>query len=189
MEIKYKSNCNWAFFLKSIYLEYIFLNSLIAIESKKYSVTAMTYEKGTLWNFIKQPDAAKVCKNMYANDTYIESDLTNSYAWDTAIVYIQNCSNNSNYSNANRETVGNTNLLNTGETRDKVCNIYDMAGNLVEWITEYSSYTNSSPVYTSSGVIRGGVYNSNSYYASKRNSVIITNAYNTFSFRPIIYCK
>ena len=108
-------------------------------------------KKGTLWNFIKQPDAAKVCKNMYANDTYIESDLTNSYAWDTAIVYIQNCSNNSNYSNANRETVGNTNLLNTGETRDKVCNIYDMAGNLVEWITEYSSYTNSSPVYTSSG--------------------------------------
>ena len=90
-----------------------------SIESKKYSVTAMTYEKGTLWNFIKQPDAAKVCKNMYANDTYIESDLTNSYAWDTAIVYIQNCSNNSNYSNANRETVGNTNLLNTGETRDK----------------------------------------------------------------------
>lgn len=163
-----------------------------SIESKKYSVTAMTYEKGTLWNFIKQPDAAKVCKNMYANDTYIESDLTNSYAWDTAIVYIQNCSNNSNYSNANRETVGNTNLLNTGETRDKVCNIYDMASNLLEWTTEYTKYTaDDNVVYPWNS--RGGAYNLNSnnncvksrhsHYPSTSGGGV------SVSFRPIIYCK
>lgn len=161
-----------------------------SMESTSYSKTAMSYIKGNLWNFITQPNAAKVCRNMYDSNTYVESDLVNSYAWDTATVYIENCSNNSNYANENRDITGNTTLLNTGKTGDVVCNIFDMAGNLVEWTTEYSSYRNPEPVYTVSGVIRGGVYStSSSYYVSKRNKVIITNTYNTFSFRPIIYCK
>ena len=44
------------------------------------------------------PKAAYYARNMY-NSLYIESDLVNSYAWDTAIVFIQKFSKNSNYAN------------------------------------------------------------------------------------------
>ena len=89
---------------------------------------------------------------MYANDSSVgvESDLTNSYAWDTAIVFIQEMKN-SNYAN---KTGGNGTLKNTGETGDKICNIFDMAANLLEWTTEYSTNTNSvvrTPFFASSG--------------------------------------
>ena len=54
------------------------------------STSSMNYKEGTLWNFITQPQAALVSQNMYKNDKYVESDLINSYAWDTAIVYTSN---------------------------------------------------------------------------------------------------
>ena len=48
------------------------------------STSSMNYNNsGTLWNFITQPQAALVSQNMYKNDRYVESDLINSYAWDT----------------------------------------------------------------------------------------------------------
>ena len=58
---------------------------------------------------------------------------------------------NSNYAN---KTGGNGTLKNTGETGDKICNIFDMAANLLEWTTEYSTNTNSvvrTPFFASSG--------------------------------------
>ena len=60
--------------------------------SKSNSADSMTYDTpGQLWNFITQLNASKVSQNMYANDNSVgvESDLINSYAWDTAIVFIQ----------------------------------------------------------------------------------------------------
>ncbi len=71
------------------------------------STSSMNYKEGTLWNFITQPQAALVSQNMYKNDSYVESDLINSYAWDTAIVYIQAMGGNSNYAN---QTDGNGTL-------------------------------------------------------------------------------
>ena len=56
--------------------------------------TAPTTE-GTLWNYITQIDAATASRNLYEAVT---SDLINSYAWDTAIVYIQNFSGDTDYS-------------------------------------------------------------------------------------------
>ena len=103
----------------------------------------MNYKEGTLWNFITQPQAALVSQNMYKNDSYVESDLINSYAWDTAIVYIQ-AMGNSNYAN---QTDGNGTLKNTGSTEDEKCKIFDMAGNLYELTTEYSTNTTSSRAY------------------------------------------
>ena len=61
---------------------------------------------GDLWNFITQKDAAIACGDLYAT---VNSDLMNSYAWDTAIVYIQ-AMGNTNYANIGREN--NTTLLN-----------------------------------------------------------------------------
>ena len=56
--------------------------------------TAPTTE-GTLWNYITQIDAATASRNLYEAVT---TDLINSYAWDTAIVYIQNFSGDTDYS-------------------------------------------------------------------------------------------
>ena len=63
----------------------------------------------------------------------------NSYAWDTALMYIQ-LMGNENY--ANIELNGNGILKNTGSTEDQKCKIFDMAGNTQEWTTEYSSAWN-----------------------------------------------
>ena len=98
-------------------------------------------KSGAVWNYITQPEAARVSVNMYKNNKSVTSDLVNSYAWDTAIYFIQEFSSNGTYS---MQTSKNTTLGNTGEregTTDKVCNIYDMASNTKEWSTETSSAT------------------------------------------------
>ena len=126
------------------------------------STSSMNYTPGTLWNFINQPNAAQVARNMYAenkdiegNGVGVESDLINSYAWDTAIVYIQEMGHN-NYIDYSRDETGNSSLMNTGETGDVVCNIYDMAANTLEWTTEYSTYVDSN--YALPYISRGGYY-------------------------------
>ena len=116
------------------------------------STSSMNYKEGTLWNFITQPQAALVSQNMYKNDKYVESDLVNSYAWDTAIVYIQ-AMENDNYAN---QADCNGTLKNTGSTGDEKCKIFDMAGNTEEWTTEYSTYIERKFAY--SCVTRGGYY-------------------------------
>ena len=147
------------------------------------STSSMNYKEGTLWNFITQPQAALVSQNMYKNDKYVESDLINSYAWDTAIVYIQ-AMGNSNYAN---QADGNGTLKNTGSTEDEKCKIFDMAGNLYELTTEYSTCTDSSIAYPCTG--RGGRYSRSSYYTSYRDNTSATYSYSSISFRPLLYVK
>ena len=97
------------------------------------------------YNYINQTTASDLCRNMYNNKNF-ESDLINSYVWDTAIMFIQKFSGDSNYYNqAGRNTArkiqkcGNSILdfdLDEGDVAQDVrCNIYDMAGNAHEWST------------------------------------------------------
>ena len=151
--------------------------------SKANSDSSINYKEGTLWNFITQPQAALVSKNMYKNDKYVESDLINSYAWDTAIVYIQ-AMGNSNYANANRGT--NTSLKDTGSTGDEKCKIFDMAANTAEWTTEYSTDPDSSIAVPCT--FRGGCCYNSDFYTSFRGSYG-TSGYSFMSFRPILYVK
>ena len=161
------------------------------------SEDGMDYTPGTLWNFITQLNAAKVARNMYAgnkdinnNEVGVESDLINSYAWDTAIVFIQKYSNNTAYS---KQTPKSDSLANTGErpgttdTTDKVCNIYDLASNTYEWTTEFT--TNADGFYAYPCVLRGGIYYDSFYYAGYRDSNGATQGDNLFSFRLTIYIK
>jgi len=97
----------------------------------------------TVWGSITQPDAATKAREMY-NNSYVESDLINSYSWDTAIVFIQKYSRNSSYSN---EIAINSTLENSGKSGDKVCNIYDMSSNLMEWTTESYKLSNYRWMY------------------------------------------
>ena len=147
------------------------------------SASGMNYTAGTLWNYIRQPQAALVSQNMYKNDKYVESDLINSYAWDTAIVYIQE-KGNANYAN---QTDGNGTLKNTGSTGDEKCKIFDMAGNEWEWTTEYSTLKNSRGAYPCT--IRGGYCYGSGDYTSGRSSNYATVIGKGFSFRPILYVK
>ena len=121
-----------------------------------YSEDAMSYSPGTLWNFITQLDASKVAINTYADSTSVKSDLMNSYAWDTAIVFIQECGR-TNYANQDGYSINN-NLTNTGTGQDEVCKINDMASNIVEWTTEYSSSEDSSEDNAYPCTFRGGSY-------------------------------
>ena len=147
------------------------------------SKSSMSYTVGTLWNYITQPQAALVSQNMYKNDKYVESDLINSYAWDTAIVYIQ-AMGNSNYAN---QTDGNGTLKNTGSTEDEKCKIFDMAGNLYELTTEYSTDTLSSNAYPCT--LRGGYYDNSNFYTSLRIDLIATDSSYSLSFRHLLYVK
>ncbi len=145
---------------------------------------------GMLWNFITQEDASKASQNMYSEgdveSDYIESDLVNSYAWDTAMVYIQAMKGeNKNYAN---QKDGNGDLKNTGTTSDEKCHIFDMAGNLCEWTTEYSSCPRSSLMgpYVYRG---GGNYDDTSYAARRCSYVNYNGVYDFVGFRPLLYLK
>ena len=106
------------------------------------SKIASKYNQTVLGN-ITQPNAAKVAREMYGevkenNELVYASDLVNSYAWDTAIIFIQTYSTEtdaSSYSSQNKST----SFANTGKSNDKYCNIFDMSGNAYEWTTEYSA--------------------------------------------------
>ena len=142
-------------------------------------------EKGTenVYNYVTQQQAAQLSQNMYNSDKFT-SDLMNSYAWDTAIVFIQNCGTNAKYS---RQNSLNTSLAQTGTNSltdtskvDVQCNIYDMASNIREWTTETSDYTGSPCVN------RGGGYSS-SNDTSYRNHDWDSYNLDSIGFRPLLY--
>ena len=137
--------------------------------------TAPTTE-GALWNNITQINAATASRNLY---TTAITDLINSYAWDTAILYIQNFSGDTDYSIQDGYSI-NSSLTNTGANGDEVCKINDMASNTFEWTTEYSALDNGS--YASPGISRGGRCYGGFDYVSLRLSqdATINREYNTF---------
>ena len=121
-------------------------------EAGKSNGTLVCKYDQTVYNNITQPDASSVCQSMYT-DGYsrgtFSSDLINSYAWDTAIIFIQTFGTSSKYSQTNGySTTGSLaatgkNILSETQSVDKQLNIYDMAGNCFEWSTETYNNTNS----------------------------------------------
>ena len=132
----------------------------------------------TVWNNITQPSAATQAQNMY-NSTKFTSDLMNSYAWDTATLFLQTCGTNNKYSRQNSLNTGS--VAQIGTTEDKQCNVYDMASNVIEWTTETSSYSGNPCVF------RGGSYISSRYCTSGRFSVNTSSSYDYIGFRPLLY--
>ena len=136
-------------------------------------------EEGYLWNSVTQVDATTASRGLYST---INSDLINSYAWDTAILYIQNFSEEVDYS---RQGSKNTSLSNTGVNGDEVCNINDMASNTNEWTTEYSSFTSDDGVKPC--VYRGGAFSNSERFTSYRNSYWSIRSNKNGTFRTILY--
>ena len=154
-------------------------------ESTDFSEDSMSYSSGTLWNNITELDASKVAINTYKDSNNgVRSDLMNSYAWDTAIVYIQEAGN-TNYANQEGTDI-NTSLTNTGTKQDEVCKINDMASNCIEFTTEYySSAEEEFGAYPC--VVRGGYYSSSSGYTAFRNRGSATSSNGSGSFRLSLY--
>ena len=146
-----------------------------------------------VWNYVTQKKASELCRNLKTINGYtdVTSDLVNSYAWDTAIVFIQECGTDNNYANQIGVSTTPDNPSNLGEAilaegngatkTDVQCNIYDMAGNCFEWTTE--TYSDSSIPC----VDRGGNYDNSNFYTSFRLNALLTYAYVSFAFRPLLY--
>ena len=136
----------------------------------------------------KSKEAAKASRKMYNNNSNVgvESDLINSYAWDTAIVFVQEMGV-TNYSN---KSIKYPNPKNTGTTGDIACNIYDMCSNCKEWDTEYSTHKHADGTIAYPCVPRGGDYYSG-MMTSSRFAYIYTSVYksNQMGFRVTLYLK
>ena len=149
----------------------------------------------TVLTDIPQPIAASLAREMYGevkenNELIYASDLVNSYAWDTAIIFIQTYSTDekaSTYASQNKST----SFANTGTNNDKYCNIWDMSGNACEWTTEYYTSSSSSVFYPC--VYRGGyyytAYGKANYYTSYRDGGGTTGSNSTYGLRPLLYVK
>ena len=159
-----------------------------SVETNQLVCTANNY----VYNYITQPKAAELSRGMYS-DSNFESDLMNSYAWDTAIVFLQKFDNRANKASLkpySRQTGLNgslasqgTNNLSDASKQDVICNVYDMAGNCIEWTTE--TFSSSNVPCTR----RGGSYNYNyNYnYTSSRSYYEARDSRDTLSFRSLLY--
>ena len=134
--------------------------------TSKYNQTVLTN--------IKQLNAAKAAREMYGevkenNELVYASDLVNSYAWDTAIIFIQTYSTGtdaSSYASKNKST----SFAKTGINPDKYCNICDMSGNVDESTTETSINTSFYYVRRGGDYYNTGDYDKASGYTSFRHN-------------------
>ncbi len=144
-----------------------------------------------VYNDITQPDAATVSRGMYSSDSNFKSDLMNSYAWDTAIVFLQKFDNRANKDSLkpySRQTSLNNDLVSRGTNnlsdvskQDVICNVYDMASNCREWTTE--TYSSSSYPCT----LRGGDFSISNNYTSYRSYGVTNGSNDYISFRSLLY--
>ena len=141
-----------------------------------------------VYNYVTQPQAAERSQKMYAENSNFTSDLVNSYAWDTAITFLQTFDNRAE--EAKTKPYSQQNSLNSSfaekgtnqlETKDIICNIYDMASNMFEWSTETYSTTLSPCVW------RGGHYGVSDGYTSYRYSFYTADSNDRSAFRPLLY--
>ena len=139
-------------------------------EVGRNSDTAVVKYNQTPYASITWSTAYGLAKKIITNSE-VNSYLCSSYAWDTAVNFIQNNSTAKNYAtsiegfngNWNPQAVkdpsgnvikpaGTSQQLNTGLTT-QFCNIFDMGGNEAEFTTELNPGTSETVV------LRGGAYN------------------------------
>ena len=138
------------------------------------------------YNYVTELQASSISQNMYSNNNF-ESDLINSYAWDTAIMVIR-AFEDSNYSTQLplQTTLVKCGESHSGEKYDQRFKIFDMAGSMREWNTESSI----DPNYP--GTTRGGSYALNAQVCRRYGYAIppITTSYieaYDVGFRVVLY--
>ena len=168
-------------------------------EVGRNSDTAVVKYNQTPYASITWSTAYGLAKKIITNSE-VNSYLCSSYAWDTAVNFIQNNSTAKNYAtsiegfngNWNPQAVkdpsgnvikpaGTSQQLNTGLTT-QFCNIFDMGGNEAEFTTELNPGTSETVV------LRGGCYLSYNPAGSRWDNVSGF-AYIFFGFRATLFLK
>ena len=152
--------------------------------SEDDTLTQIT-EKGTnpVYNYVTQIQAAEQAQNMY-NSSKFTSDLMNSYAWDTATLFLQTCGEEkySIKTSVNKSLASKgTNSSDYTGTRDTVCNVYDMASNIRELTTETSNGSDGPCVS------RGGDCFISTFDTSCRDDNGTSNSNDNLGFRPLLF--
>ena len=160
-------------------------------KSKTDKLTQITVKPDEyVYNYTTQLQAAELSRGMYSSDSNFESDLMNSYAWDTAVYFLQKFDNRANKASLkpySRQNSLNTSLASQGTNnlevskQDVICNVYDMASNCYEWTTE--TYSSSFGPCT----VRGGYYGNSGYYTSYRYGFNTSYSFAYISFRSLLY--
>ena len=169
-------------------------------EVGKNSDTAVVKYNQTPYASITWSTAYGLAKKIITNSE-VNSYLCSSYAWDTAVNFIQNNSTAKNYAtsiegfngNWNPQAVkdpsgnvikpaGTSQQLNTGLTT-QFCNIFDMGGNEAEFTTELNPGTSETVV------LRGGDYDYDYYPAGYRWDVDSGDADIYHGFRATLFLK
>jgi hypothetical protein len=150
---------------------------------------------GYLWNFVGYTDSKTYAENMdtsYSYDTSkVGTNLITGTQWDTVMKWIQNSGKsvtdsrtwgNHSDSTSPANVSGYASLQISGFNNYwKAKNIYDLAGNTLEWTSE---------IYSSHPIFRGGSYSSGSSTypaAARENYVVVNDAFNNQSFRVGLY--
>ena len=168
-------------------------------EVGKNGDTAVVKYNQTPYASITWSTAYGLAKQIITNSE-ATSYLCSSYAWDTAVNFIQNNSTAKNYAtsiegfngNWNPQEVkdpsgnvikpaGTSQQLNTGLTT-QFCNIFDMGGNEAEFTTELNPGTSETVVLRG-----GGYYNDNP--AGYRWDDLSGDAYFSLGFRATLFLK
>ena len=169
-------------------------------EVGKNSDTAVVKYNQTPYASITWSTAYGLAKKIITNSE-VNSYLCSSYAWDTAVNYIQNNSTAKNYAtsiegfngNWNPQAVkdpsgnvikpaGTSQQLNTGLTT-QFCNIFDIGGNEAEFTTELNPGTSETVV------LRGGHYNGSYPPAGYRGDNSSGFAHVSRGFRATLFLK
>ena len=169
-------------------------------EVGKNGDTAVVKYNQTPYASITWSTAYGLAKKIITNSE-ATSYLCSSYAWDTAVNFIQNNSTAKNYAtsiegfngNWNPQAVkdpsgnvikpaGTSQQLNTGLTT-QFCNIFDMGGNEAEFTTELNPGTSETVV------LRGGNYDVDLSPAGYRWDSISGLAYIVSGFRATLFLK
>ena len=169
-------------------------------EVGRNSDTAVVKYNQTPYASITWSTAYGLAKKIITNSE-VNSYLCSSYAWDTAVNFIQNNSTAKNYAtsiegfngNWNPQAVkdpsgnvikpaGTSQQLNTGLTT-QFCNIFDMGGNEAEFTTELNPGTSETVV------LRGGNYYYSYRPAGYRWDNSSGDAYIAVGFRATLFLK
>ena len=138
--------------------------------------------------------AVELSRSMYRENNSMVSTLCYGVEWDAALKFIAKVEPSYlikdegkgwyyDTVDANKEHITGKDIIKDGVIVNKICNIYDMAGNVAEWTMEANSKTNR--------VMRGGCYvdNGNRYPSSYRYTFSPSLTNEARGFRVALYLK
>jgi len=139
-------------------------------ETGKENGELVVQEGKDVYNLVTRDQAKNLAEGVYEkSQNNVTSKLCSSYAWDTALKFIETQNSEFLFSsvggNYSAQVGGTGQLQKTGYDKVHPCNIYDMNGNAADITTE--SYNNGGYIYSA----RGGWFKSisNSFAVMRRS--------------------